>query len=92
VAVARVDSYSAHIDDIRRPPHEDIAMMKHAETVFFLLATVAALALPAVPAVQEALTADYATVEAALPVILMERIEIVATPAHQSPMQVAAVR
>ena len=92
MAVARVDSYSAHIDDIRRQPHEDIAMLRNAETVFFLLATVAALALPAVPAVQEALTADYATVEAALPVILMERVEIVGAPAHSSPMQVAAVR
>jgi hypothetical protein len=92
VAIARVDYYSAHIDDIRRKPHEDIAMVKHAETVFFLLATVAALALPAVPAVQEALAADYATVEAALPVILMERVEIVAAPATRSPMQVAAVR
>ena len=67
-------------------------MTKHAETVFFLLATVAALALPAVPAVQEALTADYATVEAALPVTLMERVEVVATPTNRSPMQVAAVR
>lgn len=67
-------------------------MMKHAETVFFFLATVAALALPAVPAVQEALTADYATVEAALPVILMERIEIFAAAANPSPMQVATVR
>ena len=92
MAVVRVDSYSARIDDIRRLPHEDNAMLKHAETVFFLLATVAALALPAVPAVQEALTADYATVEAALPVILMERVEIVAAPANRSPMQVAAVR
>ena len=92
MAVARVDSYSAHIDDIRRQPHEDIAMLRNAETVFFLLATVAALALPAVPAVQEALTADYATVEAALPVILMERVEIVAAPANRLPMQVAAVR
>ena len=67
-------------------------MLRNAETVFFLLATVAALALPAVPAVQEALTADYATVEAALPVILMERVEVVAAPANRSPMQVAAVR
>jgi hypothetical protein len=92
VAIARIDSYSARIDDIRRQPHEDIAMVKHAETVFFLLATVAALALPAVPAVQEALAADYATVEAALPVILMERVEIVAAPATRSPMQVVAVR
>lgn len=92
MAIARIDSYSARIDDIRRQPHEDIAMVKHAETVFFLLATVAALALPAVPAVQEALAADYATVEAALPVILMERVEIVAAPATQSPMQVVAVR
>jgi hypothetical protein len=88
----RVDSYSAYIDDIRRRPHEDIAMLRNAETVFFLLATVAALALPAVPAVQEALAADYATVEAALPVILMERVEIVAAPANRSPLQVAAVR
>jgi hypothetical protein len=92
VATARADSYSAHIDDIRRPPHEDIAMLKHAETVFFLLATVAALALPAVPAVQEVLATDYATVEAALPVIVMERVEVVAAPAHPSPRQVAAVR
>jgi len=78
--------------DIRRPLHEDIAMLKHAETVFFLLATVAALALPAVPAVQEALAADHAIVEAALPVIRMERVDVVATPAHPSPMQVSAVR
>lgn len=92
MAIARFGSYSAHIDDMRRQPHEDIAMMKHAETVFFLLATVAALVLPAVPAVQEALARDYATVEAALPVILMERVEIVAARAHPSPMQVAAVR
>ena len=67
-------------------------MLKHAETVFFLLATVAALALPAVPAVQEALTRDYATVEAALPVIVLERVEIVAAPANPSPTQVASVR
>ena len=66
-------------------------MLKHAETVFFLLATVVALALPAVPAVQEALTADYATVEAALPAIIMERVEIVAARPNPSPMQVAAV-
>jgi hypothetical protein len=92
VAAVRVDSYSAHIDAICRQPHKDIAMLKHAETVFFLLATVAALALPTVPAVQEALARDYATVEAALPVILMEGVEIVAAPANRSPMQVAAVR
>jgi len=92
MAGARIDSYSAHIDDIRRQPHEDIAMMKHAETVFFLLATVAALALPALPAVQEVLARDQATVEAALPVILTERVEIVAAPVPPSPMQVAAVR
>ena len=92
MAVTRVDSYSARIDDIRRQPHEDIAMLRNAETVFFLLATVAALALPAVPAVQEALTADYATVEAALPVILMEHVEIVAAPASRPLLQVAAVR
>ena len=91
MALARVDSYSAHIDDIRRQQDKDIDMLKHAETVFFLFATVAALALPAVPAVQEVLTADYATVEAALPTLLMERVEIVAVPANQSPMQVAAV-
>lgn len=67
-------------------------MLKHAETVFFLFATVAALALPAVPAVQEVLATDYATVEAALPTIIMERVEIVAQSANPSPMQVAAVR
>jgi hypothetical protein len=66
-------------------------MTRNAETVFFLLATVAALALPAVPAVQEALTADYATVEAALPSVMMEHIVIVA-PKTDSPLQVAAVR
>jgi hypothetical protein len=92
VAVERVHSYSACIDDIRRPPHEDIEMLKHAETVFFLLATVAALALPAVPALQEALATDQAIVEAALPVIVMERVEVVAAPAHPSPMQVVAAR
>jgi len=33
-----------------------------------------------------------AIVEAALPVIRMERVEIIATSAHPSPMQVAAAR
>ena len=66
-------------------------MTKSAESVFFLLATVAALALPALPAIQEALTADYATVEAALPSVTMERVVIVA-PKTPSPLQVAAVR
>lgn len=65
-------------------------MLKNAETVFFLLATVAALALPAVPAVQEALTADYAMVEAARPTLIMERIVIVA-PDNDPPQQVATV-
>lgn len=65
-------------------------MLKNAETVFFLLATTAALALPAVPAVQEALTADYATVEAALPTLTMERVVIVA-PDLDPPQQVATV-
>lgn len=63
-------------------------MLKNAETVFFLLATIAALALPAVPAVQEALTADYATVEAALPTWIMERVIVVPDP--DSPRQVAS--
>ena len=65
-------------------------MLKNAETLFFLLATVAALALPAVPAVQEALTADYATVEAAVPTLIMERVVIVA-PDIAPPQQVATV-
>ena len=65
-------------------------MLKNAESVFFLLATVAALALPAVPAVQEALLADYATVEAAVPTLIMEHVVIVA-PKLDSPQQVAAV-
>ena len=66
-------------------------MLKNAESVFFLLATVAALALPAVPAVQEALLADYATVEAAVPALILEQIVIVASKTD-SPQQVAAVR
>lgn len=65
-------------------------MLRNAESVFFLLATVAALALPAVPAVQEALLADYATVEAAVPALIMEQVAIVA-PKIDSPQQVAAV-
>jgi hypothetical protein len=65
-------------------------MLKNAESVFFLAATVAALALPAVPAVQEALLADYATVEAAVPTLVMEHVVIVA-PKIDSPQQVAAV-
>jgi hypothetical protein len=63
-------------------------MLKNAETIFFLLATVAALALPAVPAVQEALTADYATVEAALPTWM--KSSVIASN-NVSPQQVAAV-
>ena len=65
-------------------------MLKNAETVFFLLATVAALALPAVPAVQEALTADHVTVQAALPRSTMKSAVIVA-PNTVSPQQVATV-
>lgn len=67
-------------------------MLKHAESILFLSATLVALALPAVPAVQEALTADYATVEAALPTIVMERVVILAAPAPVSPLQVASTR
>jgi hypothetical protein len=63
-------------------------MLKNAETTFFLLATIAALVLPAVPAVQEALTADYAKVEASLPTWIMERVVIVA-PSIEAPRQVA---
>ena len=55
-----------------------------------LLAAVAALALPAVPALQEALATDAATVEAAVPVVVMERV-VVRAPAQPSPWQVAAV-
>lgn len=66
-------------------------MTRNAETFFFLFATLAALLLPAIPAMQEALTADYATVEAALPSVTMERIVIVA-PKTDSPLQVAAAR
>lgn len=66
-------------------------MLKNAETVFFLLATVAALALPAVPAVQEALTADYATVEAALPTWIMDHVVIMAATTDP-PQQVATAR
>ena len=63
-------------------------MLRNAETIFFLLATLAALALPAVPAFQEALTADYATVEAALPT-WMKHVESASN--NVPPRQVAAV-
>ncbi len=63
-------------------------MLKNAETIFFMLATVAALALPAVPAVQEALTADYATVEAALPTWM--KSSVIASH-NVPPQQVATV-
>lgn len=65
-------------------------MLKNAESILFLLATLVALALPAVPAVQEALTADYAKVEAALPTWIKERANVVARRAA-SPQQVATV-
>ena len=65
--------------------------MKRAESIFFLLATVAALALPAVPAVQEALTADYATVEAAAPAVARQLVAA-ATRAADSPQQATVVR
>jgi hypothetical protein len=90
MAVRPRSSYSACIDDAVAGTDKDTNMTKHAETTFFLLATVAALALPALPFVQEALTADYTMVEAALPTILMERVEILAAPAMPSPVQVAA--
>lgn len=63
-------------------------MLKNAESVFFLVATVTALALPALPAVQEALLADFTTVEAAMPTLVMDHIVVVA-PRTQ---QVALVR
>jgi hypothetical protein len=66
-------------------------MLKNFETVFFFLATVGALALPAVPALQEALTTGENTLEAALPTVTMERV-IVTAPAPTLPQQVALVR
>lgn len=65
-------------------------MSKNAETAFFLLATVAALALPAVPALQEAFTTGENTLEAAAPTVTMERVVITA-PRLPSPEQVASV-
>jgi len=87
VALPRVHSSTA--DAVGNA--KDDEMMKHAESVFFLLATVAALALPAVPALQEALTADYATVEAAAPAVVMERV-VVTAPAQPASWQVAEAR
>ncbi len=66
-------------------------MMKHAESFFFLLATVVALVLPAVPALQEALTADYTTVDASAPSATTKRT--IANAAVDRPSsQVTAVR
>lgn len=65
-------------------------MSKNAETIFFFLATVAALALPAVPALQETFTTGENTLEAALPAATMERV-IVTAPATALPQQVAQV-
>lgn len=66
-------------------------MTKYAETIFFFLATVAALALPALPALQEAGTTGENTLEAALPSVTMERVVVLA-PQARSPQQVALVR
>lgn len=66
-------------------------MLKNTETAFFFLATVAALALPAVPALQEAFTTGENTLEASAPSVIMERVVITA-PRQPSPEQVAIVR
>jgi hypothetical protein len=66
-------------------------MLKNAETIFFFLATVAALALPAVPMVQEAMSTDEAMLEAAAPTMIMERV-VVRAPRGEGPQQVATVR
>lgn len=64
-------------------------MLKNAESVLFFLATVAALALPAVPALQEMRAAHIAEAQsataAATPVADSQR-------AAPSPRQVAMVR
>lgn len=65
-------------------------MLKHFETVFFFLATVAALALPAVPALQETFTTGENTLQAALPTVTMERV--IVTAPTDLPQQVALVR
>ena len=67
-------------------------MLKNIETVFFFLATVVALALPAVPVLQETFTTGENTL-VALPTVTMERVVITApADAPDLPQQVAVVR
>jgi hypothetical protein len=81
MAVAARDrpAYSAPIVG-GSPALRTTAMLKNAESIFFLLATVAALALPAVPFVQEALYIDESLLEAAAPVVTMEPVIVRAEP------------
>lgn len=68
-------------------------MLQNIETALFFLATVVALALPAVPVLQETFTTGENTLEAALPTVTMERIVITApAPSTDLPQQVAMVR
>jgi hypothetical protein len=65
-------------------------MLGNTETVLFFIATVAALALPAVPALQELRAGETPADQATAPIVIMPKVVI--TPAsHCSPEQVAVV-
>ena len=71
-------------------------MIKSFETTLFFAATVSALALAAVVGIQEFSAGPAVQQAVAMPMIQMERIEIVgervATAKHRAPEQVALVR
>lgn len=65
-------------------------MMKSAESFLFFVATVTALTLPAVPALQELLAVDSDEAQAVLSTV-MEHVASTA-PQFSSPQQVSLVR
>jgi hypothetical protein len=76
---------------IGRSEEKEDPMLKNAESVLFFLATVAALALPAVPALQEMRSgSNHATQAAAFPAASKRVVDAVRDVA--SPLQVAMFR
>jgi hypothetical protein len=65
-------------------------MLRNSETVLFFIATVAALALPAVPALQELRAGEAPATQATAPMVIMPRI-VITPSSHCSPEQVAMV-
>ena len=66
-------------------------MLKRVETILFLVAVTVALALPALPLVQELRPADHARQAAATPIVTLERV-VVRAPAASSPQQMVLAR